>query len=186
VALVAHFEKPFERAILHQLAPMIAEVFRPAGLSLEWYESRRAVPTNTLRTVDLWFHGTCVPIPAQVPWNSPLNALRLGWVVSRDGRIGDEINVNCAVVMQLAANAQTITTNRPLFGLVFVRLMEHVVSHELLHVLLMHAAHGTSEFSRPHLRASDWRRLGGLTDAEVELLRRLYVAEATVVWTQKR
>jgi hypothetical protein len=80
--------------------------------------------------------------------------------------------------MQLAANAQTITTNRPLLDCVFLRLMEHVVAHELLHVLLMSARHGGSEFSRPQMAASDWSRIGRLTDVEVHLLRQLYGVSA--------
>jgi hypothetical protein len=186
IALVPHFEKPSGRHILHQLAPMVAEVFRPAGLSLEWYENPRAAPANTARTLDVWFHGNCWLMPAEVFWNSPPASLRLGWVVSRGGHIAADINIDCAVVMQLAAKAQTVTTNRPLLGLVFLRLMERVVAHELLHVLLMSASHGDSELRRPQMSASDWRRIGCLTDAEVQLLRKFYRPEAPVAWTQNR
>ena len=185
VALVPHFEKPFGRETLHQLVPMIAEVFRPAGLSLEWYENQRAPPVNPSRTLDVWFHGNCLPMP-RMSWGSPVNSLRLGWVFSRQGRIADEIHIDCGVVMQLAANSQTGIANRPLLGLVFQRLLEHVVAHELLHVLLMSGNHGASEFSRPHMDSSDWRRVGHLTDAEVQLLRQLYRPDAPVVWTQNR
>jgi len=186
VALVPHFEKPLGQHILRWLEPMIAEVFRPAGLSLAWYENRRDAPANSARTLDVWFHGNCWPTPARVSRGSPLDSLRMGWVLSRDGRIAEDVNVDCAVVMQLAANAQTITTNRPLLDCVFLRLMEHVVAHELLHVLLMSASHGGSEFSRPQMAASDWRQIGRLTDVEVHLLRELYGSEAPVAWTQNR
>jgi hypothetical protein len=164
---------------------MLEEVFRPAGLSVAWYENRRYAPANTARILDVWFHGNCWPMPAEVPRGSPLQSLRMGWVLSRDGRIAEDINVDCAVVLHLAANAQTIATNRPLLDLVFLRLMEHVVAHELLHVLLMSASHGGTEFSRPRLAASDWRRIGRLTDVEVHLLRQLYWSRAPA-WTQNR
>jgi len=64
VALVPHFEKPLGQHILRWLEPMIDKVFRPAGLSLAWYENRRDAPANTARTLDVWFHGNCWPTPA--------------------------------------------------------------------------------------------------------------------------
>ena len=95
---------------LRWLEPMIDEVFRPAGLSLAWYENHRDTPANPAPTLDVWFHGNCCPTPARVSRGSPLDSLRMGWVLSRDGRIAEDVNVDCALVMQLA-NAQIITTN---------------------------------------------------------------------------
>jgi hypothetical protein len=165
---------------------MIAEVFHPAGLSLEWYKSRDAAPANAARTLDVWFHGDCWPIPAREFWRSPLNSVRLGWVHSQNGHIAGDISVDCAVVMQLVAEARSATTNRAVLDLVLLRLVERVVAHELLHVLLMSASHGSSDFSSPRLQISDWGRIGRLTHAEIQSLRQLYGPQASVAWAQNR
>jgi hypothetical protein len=186
VALVAHFERPPGQHILYWIAPIIAEVFRPAGLSLEWYATRDAAPENAARTLDVWFHGDCRPTAAREFWSPSLDSVHLGWVLSHDGHIAEDIFVDCAVVMQFAAEARSRTTNRALSDVMFLRLVERVVAHELLHVLLMSAVHGASDFTSPRLHASDWRRIGRLTHAEVQSLRRLYGPEASVAWAQNR
>jgi hypothetical protein len=186
VALVPHFETPLGQQILPWIAPTIAEAFQPAGLSVEWYKNRDAAPGNAARTVDVWFRGDCWPMTARNFRGSSWNSIRLGWVRSQNGHIGDDINVDCAAVMQLAAEARSATTNRALLDVVLLRLVEHVVAHELLHILLMSASHGHSDFSSPHMQASDWRRIGRLTHAEVQSLRKSYGPEASVTWAQHR
>jgi hypothetical protein len=186
VALVPHFERPLGEHILPWIAPMIAEVFRPAGLSFEWYKNRDAAPANAARTLDVWFHGDCWPMAARKPWGSPLDSVRLGWVHSQNGHIAEDIIVNCALVMQFAAEARSATTNRAVLDLVFLRLVERVVAHELLHVLLMSASHGSSDFSSPRMQVSDWRRIGRLTHTEVQSLRQLYGPQASVAWAQNQ
>src|SRR5215831_1560441 len=100
VALVPHFQKPPGEQLLHWIAPMIAEVFRPAGLSVEWYQDRDLSPPNAARTLDVWFRGDCRPMAAREVWNSRSQSDRLGWVHSRNGRIDDDIVVDCARVLQ--------------------------------------------------------------------------------------
>jgi hypothetical protein len=186
IALVPHFEMPSGDRLIHWLAPMIAQVFRPAGLSLEWYDNREAVPANIVRTLDVSFHGTCWPMSARSSRISSLSFGRLGWVFSHDGQIADEVAVDCAQVMHLAADARNTTTDGPLLELVYLRLMERVMAHELLHVLLLSRGHGRSEFSRPRMQASDWRGIGHLTTSELRSLRQLYGPEAPVAWTENR
>jgi hypothetical protein len=164
---------------------MIADVFRPAGLSLEWYGSPQDVPANTAHTIDVWFHGSCWPMTIRA-WSTPLDAARLGWVVALNGHIPETIAVDCAQVMHLAADAKNANTNKALLDVAFLRLMERVVTHELLHVLLMTRGHGSSEFSRPRMQASDWRAMGHLTTSEIRSLRQLYGPEAPVAWTENR
>jgi hypothetical protein len=163
---------------------MVAEVFRPAGISLEWYKSRGAAPANAARTLDVWFQGDCWPMTVRAFWGPRLDSVRLGWVLSQDGHIAGHIIIDCALVMQFAAEAQSAPENRAVLDVVFLRFVERVVAHELLHVLLMSASHSSSDFSSPRMHASDWRRIGHLTQAEVQLLRRLYGPGASVAWTQ--
>lgn len=185
VALVAHFERSSGQRVLHWIGPMIAQVFRPAGLSLEWYTSPDDVPANAARTLAVWFHGDCWPMAAPEFQGLLRTPVRLGWVLSHDGHIGADIEVDCALVMRVAAEAQS-GTNGALPCAAFLRLMERVVSHELMHVLLMSPGHGTSDCTRAHLQPSEWRRIGRLTHAEVDLLRKLYRPEALVVWAPTR
>jgi len=185
VALVAHFEGPSGQQVLHWIAPMIAEVFRPAGLSLEWYTAPDGVPANAARTLAVWFHGDCWPMAAGEFQRLLPAPVRLGWVLSHDGHIGADIEVDCTLVMRVAAEAQS-STNRTLSCAAFLRLMERVVSHELMHVLLMSAGHGTSDCTRARLQPSEWRRIGHLTHSELDLLRELYNPEASVVWAPTR
>jgi hypothetical protein len=173
VALVAHFETSSGPRILVRIAAETAAFFRPAGLSLEWYPSREAAPANAARTLDVWFHGDCWP-PDWQSSGMPPGSTRLGWVRSEHGRIVREISVDCSLVMRFAAAARHSSTSSTLLDLVYTRFMERVVGHELLHVLLMSPQHGRSDFTRPRLYASDWRRIGSLTRAEVQSLRQRY------------
>jgi len=181
VALIAHFERPPGQHLLNWIAPTIAEVFRPAGLSLAWHTAPENVPVKAARTLHVWFHGDCWPMAALEFRGSSHARVRLGWVLSHDGHIGPDIEVDCALVMQVAAAAQS-STNRMLSYVAYLRIMERVVSHELMHVLLMSAGHGVSDCTRARLEASEWRRIGHLTQAEANILQELYGPKESVLW----
>jgi hypothetical protein len=173
VALIAQFESPSDKTLLVWIAPVVEEIFRPAGLSIRWYETREAAPADAARILDVRFHGDCRPITSQAGSNVATQSRRLGWVFTHNGEIADEIIISCGALRQFAVEAQDGTASRPFFNLALVRLEARVIAHELLHVLLMSGYHGDSDFTSAHLYHSDWRRVGRLTDREAESLRRL-------------
>jgi hypothetical protein len=181
IALVPHFDATPVPEILRQIAPPIAAAFRPAGLSVEWYPSRAAAPANAARTLDIWFHGDCQPLSGPMVEPRLQGVLRLGWVHSDHGRIAGEIVIDCPLVMGFAIHARNASTTTPQLSLVYERLLERVVGHELLHVLLMTATHGKSDFTHAQLYASDWRRNGQLTHAEIQSLRQWYGLNVRIV-----
>lgn len=180
IALVTHFETDSGPEILRQIAAPIAAAFRPAGLSIEWYPSRDAAPASAARTLDVWFHGDCSS-SIDRPVEAAHGTIRLGWVHSDHGRIAGEITVDCPLVRGFAAQARSVSGSVPQLSLMYTRFLERVVGHELLHVLMMSGAHGKSDFSHAQLYASDWRRAGELTHAEIQSLRQWYALNVRTV-----
>ena len=174
VALIGHFDQSPGAHLLRWIAPAVARIFRPGGVALDWYADRGSVPDSTGAVLDVWFHGDCRRSETSAQLDAPAYPVRLGWVVAVDGRIGHDISIDCTAIMRVAGEAAVSAMHRGLLDAIFVRLLERVLGHEVLHVLLGSAGHGTSELTLARIEPGVWEQVGRLTPAEIREIRELY------------
>ena len=141
IRLYHQFQQEPPAAVLESLEADLDEIMFPVGLSLEW----RSLAVNTGREasvelVVIHFNGECDANDFQPIYGYPGP---LGWTHVNDGEILPFIGINCDGIR--------IFLQRRLLGFpeqarasTYRRAVARVLAHELYHVLLRTAKHGSS------------------------------------------
>jgi hypothetical protein len=151
ITVVLDFDGPYSDRSVEQMKRETEDIFKTAGLHLEWHTRADAVGDAYENLVVVRFKGKCVlePVPMLYDERGPF-----AFTYNSDGAVLPFSEVECDHVTASVQSAMGVDDHaRPDY--VMGRALGRVVAHELVHILTKSAAHARDGVARTALSGHD-------------------------------